>query len=73
MMELPDYHWPTPRNVAIGLWQRVVIFLRRVGGIILVLTIADLVARELSGAAGGRHGTGHRLQPGRHDRPASSR
>jgi ferrous iron transport protein B len=40
MMELPTYHWPTPRNVAIGLWQRVVIFMRRVGGIILVLTIA---------------------------------
>jgi ferrous iron transport protein B len=40
MMELPDYHWPTLRNVAIGLWQRVVIFMKRVGGIILVLTIA---------------------------------
>jgi ferrous iron transport protein B len=40
MMELPDYHWPALRNVAIGLWQRVVIFLKRVGGIILVLTIA---------------------------------
>jgi len=40
MMELPSYHWPAPRNIAIGLWQRVVIFLRRVGGIILVLTIA---------------------------------
>jgi ferrous iron transport protein B len=40
MMELPSYHWPTVRNIAIGLWQRVVIFMRRVGGIILVLTIA---------------------------------
>ncbi len=40
MMELPDYHWPAVRNVAIGLWQRVVIFMRRVGGIILTLTIA---------------------------------
>lgn len=39
MMELPDYHWPSPRNIAIGLWQRVIIFLRRVGGIILALTI----------------------------------
>ena len=39
MMELPRYHWPTVRNVLIGLWQRVKIFLRRVGGIILVLTI----------------------------------
>lgn len=39
MMELPSYHWPTVRNIAIGLWQRVVIFMKRVGGIILVLTI----------------------------------
>jgi ferrous iron transport protein B len=39
MMELPDYHWPALRNIAIGLWQRVEIFMRRVGGIILVLTI----------------------------------
>lgn len=40
MMELPSYHWPSPRNIAIGLWQRVKIFLRRVGGIILTLTVA---------------------------------
>lgn len=40
MMELPHYHWPTVRNIALGLWQRVVIFLRRVGGIILLLTVA---------------------------------
>ncbi|MBK7664353.1 MAG: ferrous iron transporter B [Sterolibacteriaceae bacterium] len=39
MMELPSYHWPTIRNVALGLWQRVVIFMKRVGGIILTLTI----------------------------------
>jgi ferrous iron transport protein B len=40
MMELPSYHWPALRNVAIGLWQRVMIFMKRVGGIILVLTVA---------------------------------
>jgi ferrous iron transport protein B len=40
MMELPAYHWPALRNVAIGLWQRVTIFVRRVGGIILALTVA---------------------------------
>jgi ferrous iron transport protein B len=39
MMELPSYHWPRLRNVAIGLWQRGTIFIKRVGGIILVLTI----------------------------------
>ena len=40
MMELPAYHWPAAWNIALGLWQRVLIFLRRVGGIILMLTIA---------------------------------
>ena len=39
MMELPNYHWPTLRSVAIGLWQRALIFLRRVGTVILLLTI----------------------------------
>jgi ferrous iron transport protein B len=40
MMELPNYHLPTVRNVAIGLWQRAAIFIRRVGGIILISTMA---------------------------------
>jgi ferrous iron transport protein B len=39
MMELPAYHWPRPGNIAIGLWQRVMIFVHRVGGIILTLTV----------------------------------
>jgi ferrous iron transport protein B len=39
MMELPSYHWPAVRNIALGLWQRVGIFMRRVGGIILALTV----------------------------------
>jgi len=39
MMELPIYHWPRARNIAIGLWQRVMIFMKRVGGIILALTV----------------------------------
>jgi len=40
MMELPAYHWPTLRHVALGLLQRARIFLRRVGGVIMVLTLA---------------------------------
>jgi ferrous iron transport protein B len=40
MMELPWYHMPRARNIALGLLQRAKIFLRRVGGVILVLTIA---------------------------------
>ena len=40
MMELPSYHLPRIGNLAISLWQRAEIFLRRVGGIILLMTIA---------------------------------
>jgi ferrous iron transport protein B len=39
MMELPIYHLPTARNIAIVLWQCAMIFIRRVGGIILISTI----------------------------------
>ena len=39
MMELPSYHLPTLRNIAIGIRQRISIFVKRVGGIILILTI----------------------------------
>lgn len=39
MMELPQYAWPVARNMLLGLWQRALIFLRRVGTIILALTI----------------------------------
>ena len=40
MMELPSYHLSRIGNLAISLWQRAEIFLRRVGGIILLMTIA---------------------------------
>ncbi|HEY0179268.1 MAG TPA: ferrous iron transporter B [Dokdonella sp.] len=39
LMELPSYRLPHPRDVAIGLWERAKIFLRRVTGIILALTV----------------------------------
>ena len=39
LLELPSYHWPNLRNLAIGLWERVWIFLNRVGTIILTLMI----------------------------------
>src|SRR5271168_1980557 len=39
MLELPSYHWPSMRTLAIGLWQRVEIFLSRVGTIILSLMV----------------------------------
>jgi len=39
LLELPAYHWPNLRNLAIGLWQRVEIFMSRVGTIILTLMV----------------------------------
>ncbi|MGY4515729.1 ferrous iron transport protein B [Lysobacter sp. HA18] len=39
MLELPSYRVPHPRDLAIGLWERASIFLKRVGGIILALTV----------------------------------
>ncbi len=39
MLELPSYRIPHPRDLAIGLWERAWIFLRRVGGIILAMTV----------------------------------
>ncbi|HWS78364.1 MAG TPA: ferrous iron transporter B [Thermomonas sp.] len=39
LLELPSYRVPQLRDLAIGLWERAAIFLKRVGGIILALTI----------------------------------
>ncbi|HJT98101.1 MAG TPA: ferrous iron transport protein B [Rhodanobacteraceae bacterium] len=39
LMELPSYRLPHPRDIAIGLYERAMIFLKRVGGIILALTV----------------------------------
>ena len=39
LMELPSYRLPHPRDIAIGLYERGMIFLKRVGGIILALTV----------------------------------
>ena len=39
LLELPAYRVPNPRDIAIGLYERAMIFLRRVGGIILTLTV----------------------------------
>ncbi len=39
LLELPEYHWPTWRNLTMGLWERAKIFLGRVGTIILSLMV----------------------------------
>ena len=39
MLELPPYRWPDPRTLALGLWERATIFVRRVGTIIFSLMV----------------------------------
>ncbi len=39
LLELPSYRLPNPRGLALGLWERASIFIKRVGGIILALTV----------------------------------
>ncbi len=39
LLELPSYRMPSWRSVSLGLYERASIFLKRVGGIILALTI----------------------------------
>ena len=56
MMELPSYHLPTVRNIGIGLWQRISIFVKRVGGIILFLTILLWFLASYPGAPEGATG-----------------
>ncbi len=53
LMELPSYRIPHPRDIAIGLWERASIFLKRVGGIILSLTIILWFLSSFPGAPAG--------------------
>ena len=53
LMELPSYRIPHPRDIAIGLWERASIFLKRVGGIILSLTIVLWFLSTFPGAPEG--------------------
>ncbi|URW75210.1 ferrous iron transporter B [Sphingomonas donggukensis] len=39
LLEMPRYQWPAVRDIAIGLWQRAYVFLRRAGTIILGVTV----------------------------------
>lgn len=39
LMELPAYKLPTIRNLALGIWSRVVVFLRRAGTVILAAAV----------------------------------
>ena len=50
IMELPLYHRPNVRTVALSVWQRIMAFLRKAGSIILIVSI---VAWALSALPGG--------------------
>jgi len=56
MMELPPYRLPLLRNIVIGLWQRAGLFLRRVGGVIMILTLALWFLASFPGAPEGATG-----------------
>ena len=53
LMELPSYRMPHVRDVALGLWERAKIFLKRVGGIILALTVLLWFLSSFPGAPEG--------------------
>jgi len=73
MLEMPNYHWPNLRNLAIGLWERAKIFVMRVGTIILAMMILIWFLSSFPGAPDGATGPaiqyslagqlGHLLQP----------
>ncbi|MDE2407239.1 MAG: ferrous iron transporter B [Xanthomonadaceae bacterium] len=56
LLELPSYRIPHLRDVGIGLWERAMIFLKRVGGIILSLTILLWFLLSFPGAPAGATG-----------------
>lgn len=39
LIEMPKYQWPVARDIGIGLWQRAGAFLKRAGGLILMITV----------------------------------
>ncbi len=54
MMELPRWQWPNGRDLALGLWSRAGVFLRRAGGVIFTATIALWVLLSFPQAPAGR-------------------
>ena len=70
MMEMPRYQWPRPNDIAIALWQRAWLFLRRAGTIIAATTVvlwlllsfpkvpADSALSQVEYSVGGRIASG---------------
>ena len=53
MLELPEYHWPHMQNLALGLWERAMTFLKRVGTLILTLMVLVWFLSSFPGAPEG--------------------
>ena len=53
MLELPEYHWPHLQNLALGLWERALTFLKRVGTLILTLMVLVWFLSTFPGAPEG--------------------
>ncbi len=73
LMELPEYRWPNLRNLLMGLWERVQIFLSRVGTIILALMIVLWFLSSYPAPPPGATGPRDRIQHRRHARPRVQR
>ncbi|MDR1542452.1 MAG: ferrous iron transport protein B [Clostridiales bacterium] len=52
VMELPAYHWPTPRNILSSMWERGYSFIKKAGTIILLATIFVWFASSFGWADG---------------------
>ena len=73
MLELPPYRMPNLRNLMLGLWQRALIFLSRVGGIIFAVMVLLWFMSTFPGPPDGATGAaiqysfagmfGHALEP----------
>ncbi len=50
IMELPLYHWPVWRNVALAVWYHCLEFLKRAGGIILVMAVVIWILSHYPGS-----------------------
>lgn len=73
ILELPSYRFPSIRDIAFGLWQRIMIFVSRVGNIILTVSILLWALSSFPSAPAGATGPaidysyagiiGHWIQP----------
>ena len=72
LLELPAYRWPNLRNLALGLWERAKIFLKRVGTIILALTVLLWFLSSFPAPPAGATGPADPVQLRRHARPRAA-